>query len=286
MRWLDERESDSLYIRHRVVNSVHKERSQYQEIEVVDTVDFGRILLLDGVIQTSIRDEFIYHEMLAHVPLFTHPKPERVLVIGGGDGGTVREVLKHPSVRQVHLVEIDERVVEVSKEYLPEISCGLSDRRVKVTIGDGIEYVSQVKGAYDAILVDAPDPEGPAEGLFTRGFYTNVRRALRKDGVVAAQTESPFLMPDLVTEIYDCIAGTFPACQLYVAQIPTYSVGLWSFALATLRPEFLVKHRKPGKSFASRYYNADIHDAAFALPQFVLDQLGIKDGDEAAKSIG
>lgn len=284
MRWLDERESDSLFIRHRVVQSVHKERSKYQEIEVVDTVDFGRMLLLDGVIQTSIRDEFIYHEMLAHVPLFSHPKPERVLVIGGGDGGTVREVLRHPGVRQVHLVEIDERVIEVSKEYLPQISCGLSDRRVKVTVGDGIEYVSQIKGLYDVILVDAPDPEGPAEGLFTADFYANARRALRKDGLLAAQTESPFTQPQLVMDIYDCISGAFPACKLYTAQIPTYSVGLWSFALALTRPEMLGKHRRPAKGFGTRYYNAQIHDAAFALPQFVVDQLQ-PPGGEQSKSI-
>lgn len=286
MKWLDERESDTLFIRHRITESVHKERSAFQEIEVVDTVDFGRILLLDGVIQTSVRDEFIYHEMLAHVPLFTHPKPERVLVIGGGDGGTVREVLKHPSVRHVHLVEIDERVIEVSREYLPEISCGLSDRRVKITVGDGVEYMSQVKAGYDVILVDAPDPAGPAEGLFTLDFYKDARRALRKDGVLSAQTESPFLQPDLVNEVYACISKAFPVCKLYLAQVPTYSVGLWSFSLALLRPELLGKHRKPGKGFKSRYYNAAIHDAAFALPQFVIDQLGLDADKEEQKSIG
>lgn len=273
MQWLEARESDSLLVRYRVVNSVHKERSKYQEIEVVDTVDFGRMLLLDGIIQTSIRDEFIYHEMLAHVPLFIHPNPRRVLVIGGGDGGTVREALKHPSVEEVHLVEIDERVIEASKKYMPELSCGFSDPRVRVMIRDGVEYVAQVKDTYDVILIDAPDPEGPAVGLFTAEFYRNVRDALREDGVLAAQTESPFIDPELVKEIYACIKGQFPFCRLYNAHVPTYSVGIWSFTLALKRPEMFEAHRKPEGDFNTRYYNPDIHRASFALPEFVLELL-------------
>lgn len=273
MRWLDARDSDTLYVRHRVVNSVHKERSKYQEIEVVDTVDFGRMLLLDGVIQTSIRDEFIYHEMLAHVPLFMHPNPKRVLVIGGGDGGTVRETLKHPTVEEVHLVEIDERVIEVSKQYLPELSHGYNDPRVKITIGDGVEYMRQARNAYDVILVDAPDPEGPAVGLFTAEFYGNARDALREDGILAGQTESPFLDPKLVKDIYECIRSQFPFCTLYTAHVPTYSVGIWSFTLALRRPEMFGRHRKATEDFQTRYYNPEIQAAAFAWPQYVRDLL-------------
>src|SRR5690606_13152701 len=130
---------------------VHRERSKFQEIAVVDTVEFGRMLLLDGIIQTSLRDEFVYHEMLAHVPLFLHPRPERVLVIGGGDGGTVREVLKHPEVRRVHLVEIDERVIAVSRQYLPELASSFDDPRVEIRIDDGIEYVKRHRNAYDVV---------------------------------------------------------------------------------------------------------------------------------------
>ena len=225
MQWLDARDSDTLMIRHRVVNSVHKERSAYQEIEVIDTVDFGRMLLLDGIIQTSVRDEFIYHEMLAHVPLFVHPNPKRVLIIGGGDGGTLRETLKHPSVEEVHLVEIDERVIDASRKYLPELSGGFDDPRAKVVIRDGIEYVAEVKGAYDVILIDAPDPEGAAVGLFSTDFYANARDALGDDGVLAAQTESPFIDPKLVKEIYDRIWAQF-LCRPHCAR-PSYSVGIW-----------------------------------------------------------
>lgn len=273
-KWFEERESDTLSIRHHVLRTVHRERSPFQEIAVVDTVDFGRMLLLDGVIQTSIRDEFIYHEMLAHVPLFAHPKPERVLVIGGGDGGTVREVLKHPSVRHVHLVEIDERVIEVSREYLPEISGDLADRRVRVTVGDGVAYLKGAKTRYDVILIDAPDPEGPATGLFTTEFYRTASEALRPDGVLGAQTESPFMQPKLVADVHRCLAAAFPSCRLYLAQVPTYSVGVWSFALAELRPSAVPKSRRPLRDMQTRYYTPEVHAAAFCLPRYVQDLLG------------
>ena len=276
MQWLDARDSDTLMIRHRGVNSVHKERSAYQEIEVIDTVDFGRMLLLDGIIQTSVRDEFIYHEMLAHVPLFVHPNPKRVLIIGGGDGGTLRETLKHPSVEEVHLVEIDERVIDASRKYLPELSGGFDDPRAKVVIRDGIEYVAEVKGAYDVILIDAPDPEGAAVGLFSTDFYANARDALGDDGVLAAQTESPFIDPKLVKEIYDRIWAQFPLCRLYTAHVPSYSVGIWSFALALKRPEMFERYRRAGGEFKTRYYNSEIHAAAFALPEYILELLGDK----------
>jgi len=276
MQWLDARDSDTLMIRHRVVNSVHKERSAYQEIEVIDTVDFGRMLLLDGIIQTSVRDEFIYHEMLAHVPLFVHPNPKRVLIIGGGDGGTLRETLKHPSVEEVHLVEIDERVIDASRKYMPELSVGFDDPRAKVVIRDGIEYVAEVKGAYDVILIDAPDPEGAAVGLFSTDFYANARDALGDDGVLAAQTESPFIDPKLVKEIYDRIWAQFPLCRLYTAHVPSYSVGIWSFALALKRPEMFERYRRAGGEFKTRYYNSEIHAAAFALPEYILELLGDK----------
>ena len=234
------------------------------------------MLLLDGIIQTSVRDEFIYHEMLAHVPLFVHPNPKRVLIIGGGDGGTLRETLKHPSVEEVHLVEIDERVIDASRKYLPELSGGFDDPRAKVVIRDGIEYVAEVKGAYDVILIDAPDPEGAAVGLFSTDFYANARDALGDDGVLAAQTESPFIDPKLVKEIYDRIWAQFPLCRLYTAHVPSYSVGIWSFALALKRPEMFERYRRAGGEFKTRYYNSEIHAAAFALPEYILELLGDK----------
>lgn len=271
--WLIEKESDNLDIRHRILEVVHEEQSEFQHIAIVDTVDFGRILVLDGVIQTTLRDEFIYHEMLAHVPLFTHRSPRRVLVVGGGDGGTVREALKHPDVEKVDLVEIDGRVIEVSRKYLPELSAALDDPRVTVHVEDGAKFIAQSPGEYDAILIDAPDPVGPAEAIFSDTFYADVRKALRPGGVMSAQTESPFMQGDLVAAIYRRIGIAFEAPRLYLAQVPTYSLGLWSFTLATADPELLDLPPRTSDHVKTRYYTPEIHQAAFALPQFVQDLL-------------
>lgn len=271
--WFIEKESDTLHIRHRILEVIHEERSPYQHIAVVDTADFGRLLVLDGVIQTSLRDEFIYHEMLAHIPLFTHHAPRRVLVIGGGDGGTVREVLKHPEVETVDLVEIDGRVVEVAREYLPELSAALDDPRVNVRVEDGAKHVAQSPGTYDAILVDAPDPVGPAEAIFSDTFYADVRNALRPGGVMAAQTESPFMQGELVAAIYHRIGSAFDRQRLYLAQVPTYSVGLWSFTLATPDAELPGEATRASEHMQTRYYTPEVHKAAFALPRFVQDLL-------------
>lgn len=271
--WLIEKESDSLDIRHRILNVVYEEQSEFQHIAVVDTVDFGRILVLDGVIQTTLRDEFIYHEMLAHVPLFTHRSPRRVLVIGGGDGGTVREALKHPEVEKVDLVEIDGRVIEVSRKYLPELASAFDDPRVTVYVEDGAKFVARSAGQYDAILIDAPDPVGPAEAIFSDTFYADVRKALRPGGVMSAQTESPFMQGDLVAAIYRRIGTAFETQRLYLAQVPTYSLGLWSFTLATVDPELLDLPPRTSEHVTTRYYTPEIHKAAFAQPKFVQDLL-------------
>lgn len=271
--WLIEKESDHLDIRHRILKVVHEEQSQFQHIAVVDTVEFGRILVLDGVIQTTLRDEFIYHEMLAHVPLFIHRCPRRVLVIGGGDGGTVREVLKHSEVEQVDLVEIDARVIEVSRKYLPELAAAFDDPRVNVHVEDGSKYVASAAGEYDVILIDAPDPVGPAEAIFSDSFYADVRNALRPGGVMSAQTESPFMQGELVAAIYRRIGSAFEAQRLYLAQVPTYSLGLWSFTLATSDSELLDLPPRTSEHVTTRYYTPEIHRAAFAMPKFVQDLL-------------
>lgn len=271
--WLIEKESETLHVRHRILDVIHQERSEFQEIAVVDTADFGRILVLDGVIQTTLRDEFIYHEMLAHVPLFTHRSPRRVLVIGGGDGGTVREALRHPEVESVDLVEIDGRVVEVSREFLPELSSGLDDPRVTVHIEDGAQFVAEAVGEYDVILIDAPDPVGPAETIFSDSFYADVRAALRDGGIMSAQTESPFMFSETVSTIYRRIGTAFDACRLYLAQVPTYSLGLWSFTLAAAEEALLDLPPRPSDHIETRYYSSAVHQAAFALPPFVEEVL-------------
>jgi spermidine synthase len=267
--WFTEKQTPNVGITCRANKSLHYEQTQFQEMAIVDTLQFGKMLVLDGTVQTTIGDEFIYHEMITHVALFTHPNPKNVLIIGGGDGGTVREVLKHPSVETVELVEIDERVVEVCKEYLPEISCKLGDPRVKVVCTDGIEYVRNAKDKYDVILVDSPDPVGPAVGLFARDFYMNIYGALRSDGLFVAQTESPFFNDDVIKRIWPDIAGIFPIHRMFLAAIPTYPSGLWSFTCGSKVHDPLAVDTDKIPEIDTRYYSPEIHKTVFGLPKFV-----------------
>lgn len=270
--WFTENQSAGLRISCRVRVMLHREESPFQEIAVYDTDQFGRLLALDDVIMTTTADEFIYHEMMAHVPLITHPDPKRVLIVGGGDGGVVREVIKHP-VAMVHLVEIDGRVIEVSKTFFPTISSGLRDPRVKVIIADGIEHVRKSAGLYDVIIVDSTDPVGPAVGLFEEGFYRSVHDALAGDGLFVAQTESPFFNGDLIGRLQGTLRKIFPSVFLYLASIPTYPGGLWTISMGSKKhhPDRFQADRAAGLS--TRYYSADVHRAAFALPPFVRELL-------------
>lgn len=277
--WFKEVENKDTYIGFRVTNVLHRERSQYQDIAILDTPTFGRMLVLDGIVQTTVNDEHFYHEMIAHVPLFAHPNPRRVLVIGGGDGGTVREVLKHETVERVDLVEIDERVVELCKQFLPELSHALDDPRVKINITDGLEYVKKVHNEYDVVIVDSSDPLGPAVGLFREEFYRDVAAALKDDGVMVAQTESPWLTPKVVREIVQAVSNAFNSpAYLYLTTVPIYSLGVWSFTMGTKgldprRPRLELDEMPP---FETKYYTPEIHAAAFALPRATRKLLGLK----------
>lgn len=256
----------------KIKETLYRGRSEFQEILVVDTYDYGRVLVLDDAIQTTERDEWFYHEMIAHVPLMAHPDPKRVLVVGGGDGGTVREVLRHPGVEAVTMVEIDGLVVEQARRYLPGIACGLADPRVTVTIADAVAYMKTAHAAFDVILVDSSDPVGPGEGLFTEAFYRDARRALRPGGVLVAQTESPVALEGPMRRAYGHMYAAFPRVETYLGLVPTYSGQLWSFSFCSegLGPEDAVREA----DFAAlepqlRYYNREIHRGAFVLPTFV-----------------
>lgn len=266
--WFTEDQTPDMRFSCRVKEILHRERSDFQEIVVYDTEQFGRLLALDDIVMTTDRDEFVYHEMMAHVPLVTHPRPRRVLVVGGGDGGVVREVLKHP-VEEVHLAEIDGRVIAVAREYFPAIACGLDDPRVRIHVADGIEFVREREGCYDVIIVDSTDPIGPAEGLFQEEFYRSVSRALSADGVFVAQTESPFFNRDLIRRIHEALRRVFPLVRLYLASIPTYPGGLWTISLGSKGPDPLGADLSRSEGLGTRYYSRDIHKAAFVLPPFV-----------------
>ena len=241
------------------------EHSPFQHIQVFDTIGYGRMLVLDGKVQVSEWDEFVYHEMLAHVPLLAHPNPRTVMVMGGGDGGTVREVLRHPSVERVVLVEIDGRVIELCRLHMPALNEGQNhEPRLEVRTQDASQYVKEAKGQFDAILVDSSDPEGPSERLFTPEFFEQVKSALKPDGVVSFQAGSPFFYQKQLAQMREDLGALFRNVRAYLMAIPTYPGGTWCMMAASDEHDPAVAQRKP--EFPSRYYTQDVHGASMALP--------------------
>ena len=274
--WFTEDQTPDMRISLRVRGVLHREKSAYQEIAVYDTVQMGRLLTLDDVIMTSDRDEYVYHEMISQVALVTHPQPQRVLIIGGGDGGVVREVARHSEVKEIHLVEIDERVIAVSREFFPQIASALDDPRLTIHTSDGIEFVREAaerRAGYDVILCDSTDPIGPAVGLFSSEFYRNAARALGDQGIFVAQTESPFFNRDLLRGIQRDLREVFPLTCLYYAVVPTYPGGFWTFSLGSKGPDPLAAelHFERVKGMPFKYYSPALHRAAFVLPPMALE---------------
>lgn len=267
--WFTEKQTNALGLTLKVQRSLVTEHTQFQDLAVLETEQYGRMLVLDGIVQTTTADEFVYHEMITHVGMFTHKNPKTVAIIGGGDGGAVREALKHPGVERVVLIEIDERVVAASRQYLPEISSGLSDPRVEIRFEDGIRHIRENKGVYDVVIVDSTDPVGAAVGLFSTEFYADVYESLKEDGIMVAQTESPFLNQDLIRKSFSAIRDLFPITRLYLAAIPTYPSGLWSFTIGSKENDPLSVPPERFVSIPTKYYTPQIHHAAFTLPQFV-----------------
>lgn len=266
--WYTEKQTPHLGITCQVKETLCTRMTAFQELSILDTLQFGKMLVLDGMVQTTVEDEFVYHEMISHVPLVTHPHPEKVLVIGGGDGGTIKQIVKHPEVTRAVLVEIDEEVVNICREYLPEISGGaLEDPRVEVIITDGLEYVKSCREEFDVILVDSTEPVGPAVGLFTGEFYHNIFEALKPQGIMVAQTESPFYNRDLIRSVIQRIQKVFPLTRLYLASVPTYPSGLWSFTLGSKVHDPLKV--QTFKELNTRYYSPELHKSSFVLPGFV-----------------
>jgi spermidine synthase len=276
-RWIDEEYQGIVRTGFRLKRRVFQGKSPFQTVEVVETKGHGKLLLIDGMTMVSERDEFVYHEMIAHVPLFVHPRPRRVLVIGGGDGGSVREVLRHRSVERCVLAEIDPLVVEASRRFLPLTAAKLSDRRCEVKIGDGVAFVRETAERFDVVIVDSTEPFGPAKALFGPAFYKDVRRVLTDDGIVVSQAGSPFYEIATIKNLARLLKPVFPVSDAYLFNNLTYPGGLWAFTYASkgLRP---VKDFRPARVKAARlplrWYNADVHAGAFALPQFLKKALG------------
>ena len=276
--WFTEKQTEHFGITARVTKTLHSEQTDFQQLDVVETAEFGNMLLLDGMVMTTEKDEFVYHEMMAHVPLAAHPEPKHVLVVGGGDGGVIREVLKHPSVEAATLVEIDGQVVKYSKKYLPSIAGALDDPRVDVQVADGFMHIAESEAAYDVIMVDSTEPVGPAVKLFEKGFYEGIHRALKEDGIFVAQTDNPWFHADLLRTVYNDVKEIFTHTDVYTANIPTYPSGLWTFTIGSkqYRPKEVHRHR--AEALDTQYYTADIHEAAFALPAFVQRGLEREEG--------
>ncbi len=274
MSWFEETLYPTLGQRFRVERELYRGRSAFQELLVLETVDFGRMLVLDGVVQTSERDEYVYHEMLTHLPLVAHGAAREVLIIGGGDGGMLEEVLKH-RVDRVTLVEIDPQVIEVSRRYLPAI-CGraFEDDRTRLIVGDGARFVTETTDRFDLVIVDSSDPIGPATALFANPFYAACRAALAPGGILVTQNGVPFLQGAEAAASYRQLKGLFPHAGLYLAPVPSYYGGFMAFGWAAARdlarqPSVEIAERVAGLGLDLKYYNADIHHAAFALPNFV-----------------
>ena len=253
-------------------------QSEYQRIDIFDTPEFGRVLALDGCLMVTEKDEFIYHDMIVHVPMAVNPDIKTVLVIGAGDGGTVRELTRYPSIERIDMVEIDRLVVDACKRYLPQTACRLDDERVNIFYEDGVRYVRQKENEYDLVIVDSTDPFGPGEGLFTREFYGNCYNALKEDGILVNQHESPFydIYADSVKRARNRINELFPICKLYQAFLPTYPSGHWLFGFASKKfhpTKDLDGERWEKLNIDTKYYNVLLHKGAFALPNYVMELL-------------
>ncbi len=233
--WYTEKHSENVGITLKTSKTLFSGESEYQKLDIIETLEYGKMMVLDGLVMCTERDEFVYHDMITHPALFTHPNPKNVLVIGGGDGGTIREIVKHPGVEQAVLCEIDGLVIDKSIELLPTMACAIdgSNPKVQVEVGDGIAYIKEHQDQFDVILIDSTDPIGPAVGLFQEDFYRCVHAALRKDGIMVAQSESPFYHAQIQKDMYANLRNVFPIVEMYQAFIPTYPSGLWSFAFAS-----------------------------------------------------
>lgn len=283
--WFTERnETTALSLKHDG-QKLFEKITPFQKVEVYNTLEYGNMLALDGMVMCTEKDEYVYHEMITHVPMLLHPDPQKMLVIGGGDGGTAREILKHQGVDSIELVEIDNAVVEASKLHLPTISPAFGHSKLQLKIEDGIKFVKNVSDeSFDLVIVDSTDPVGPSEGLFTKDFYLDVYRILTKQGIMVTQSESPRFNQSVFKEIYQCYRDIFGLHQVhcYLAYIPTFPTGMWSFSFCSkgnIHPINDLDQDRVTKFIDENqlsYYNLDVHRAAFALPNFVAQLIEVQ----------
>lgn len=272
--WFSEFHTPDVKHSIRVQRHLYSHKSEFQQIDIYDTPEFGKVLTLDGNVMLTERDEFIYDEMITHVPMAVHPNVRDVLVIGAGDGGVVRELARYESIRRIDLVEMDEQVLDACRRYLPGNACRLDDDRVHIYFDNALRFIRRKHAQYDLIIVDSTDPFGPSEGYFTREFYGICYNALREDGIMVNQQGSPFYHQDAeaMQRSHKRIVSTFPISRVYQAHIPTYAAGYWLFGFASKkyhpiddfdRDKWLALHLK------TNYYTVRLHTGAFFLPAFL-----------------
>ncbi|MBU4483994.1 polyamine aminopropyltransferase [bacterium] len=275
--WVIENQKDDYSQGYRVSNTVTTKKSEYQELNIIENPTFGKIMFLDGNAMLSEKDEFIYHEMISHVPINMHPNPKNILIIGGGDGGTALECLRHREVESVDMIEIDKLVCDESRKHFPKFMSAFEDKRLNIRYEDGIAFVKNApEKIYDIVIVDSTDPFGSAEGLFRKEFYADVYRVLKDDGITVVQAESAFFDMPLLKNIGGSFRQIYPKCFAYQYHMVVYPGALWMFFMGSKRyhpiNDFEINRFESFKN-ELKYYTEDIHKAAFALPKFVKDSL-------------
>ena len=276
--WYTEQHTKDVRFSIKVDKELYSEQTEFQRIDILESKEFGKFFTLDGLMMVTEKDEFIYHEMIVHVPMAVNLNIKKVLVIGAGDGGTIRELTKYKSIEKIDMVEIDKRVVEVCKEYLPQTACKLDDERVSIFYQDGLKFVRGKENEYDLIIVDSTDPFGPGEGLFTKEFYGNCYKALTEEGILVNQHESPYYAEyaKSMKDAHEKIQGIFKVHKVYQAHIPTYPSGHWLFGFASTKynPIKDIKANEWNElGIETNYYNTELHVGCFALPTYVNKQL-------------
>lgn len=276
--WFTENHSDNVRFSIRVDRHIESVQSDFQKIDIFQTPEFGKVLVIDGYVMLTEKDEFIYHEMITHVPMAVNPNIKNILVIGAGDGGTVRELTRYNSVEKIHMVEIDKKVVDVCIEHIPITASKLNDNRVTLYFEDGLKFVKTKTNEYDLIIVDSTDPVGPGLELFTQEFYENCFNALKEDGILVNQHESPYYKKEAeaMQRAHKKIKSVFPVARVYQAHIPTYGSGHWLFGFASKKYdpiEHLNDEAWNSLKLNTKYYNSALHKGAFALPNYVIDLL-------------
>lgn len=272
--WFTENHTDNVKFSMRVDRHIISIKSDFQKIDVFHTPEFGKVLVIDGYVMLTEKDEFIYHEMIAHAPMAVNPNIKRVLVIGAGDGGTVRELTRYNSLERIDMVEIDRMVVQICKEFIPQTASRLNDDKVNLYFEDGLKFVKTKKDEYDLIIVDSTDPVGPGAELFTMDFYESCFNALTDDGILVNQHESPYYSEDAdaMQKAHKKIKSVFPIARVYQAHIPTYASGHWLFGFASKKykpVEDLNEELWNSLGLETKYYNTDLHKGSFYIPNYV-----------------